>query len=287
MHATLVRRWPIPTGLARFRRKPRRNPRTLLIAFAAITLFAGPVFATPQSQQPEATRTAFGNVTADWTWEPAIIPAPQSDIEPPVAVSTQVPAFPSADVARAGYQGHVIVEATIGIAGQVLEPRIVRSPSPDVFNAPVLAAVRQWTFRPATLEGVPTAVTGIFTFHFAIAASDPGAADQEQEAGLSGRRANAVQMGTSGLVAPRQTSTELPEYTEAAREAGIEGDVYVSAVVTTEGNVVEPELVRGMPDDELNRRALEAVTRWRFEPGYQDDQPVDVLALFTVTFRIH
>ena len=93
-------------------------------------------------------------------------------------------------------------------------------------------------------------------------------------------------MGDGRLVAPRQLTTELPRYTEAARAAGIEGDVDIEAVVTREGRIAEPLLVRGLPDDELNRRALEAIAQWTFEPGIRDNRPVDVVALFTVSFRI-
>lgn len=77
----------------------------------------------------------------------------------------------------------------------------------------------------------------------------------------------------------------LPEYPDGAAEAGIRGDVYVEAVVTRTGSVVEPVLIRGLPNDELNRRALEAIRGWEFDPGRVDGEPVDVLALFTVSFR--
>ena len=108
--------------------------------------------------------------------------------------------------------------------------------------------------------------------------------EPEEESAL---RRVAEQIGTNGLVAPVLISTVLPEYTPEATAAGILGDVYIDAVVTVEGNVVEPKLIRGLPDDELNRRALEAITKWTFEPGTKDDEPVPVIALFTVTFRIH
>lgn len=134
---------------------------------------------------------------------------------------------------------------------------------------------------------VPAAVVSLLAAM--PAASLPHARAQQERSPQpqeqSERRADAVQMGAPGLVPPRMLTRELPEYTEAAREAGIEGDVYIEAVVTTEGTVVEPILIRGLPDDELNQRALAAVSEWTFEPGVQDDEPVDVLALFTVTFR--
>lgn len=110
----------------------------------------------------------------------------------------------------------------------------------------------------------------------------------EAPPGASGSaRAGAVGMGEGGLIAPVLVDQYLPEYTPDATRAGIQGDVYIEAVVTVEGTVVEPKLIRGLPDEELNQRAMDAILRWRFRPGVKDGQAVPVIALFTVTFRIH
>lgn len=105
--------------------------------------------------------------------------------------------------------------------------------------------------------------------------------------GPAGARAGAVAMGSGGLIAPVQLSTVLPEYTPTATRNGIQGDVYIEAVVLTDGSVAEPKLIRGLPDDDLNQRALDAIMKWTFKPGMKDGEPVPVIALFTVTFRIH
>ena len=105
--------------------------------------------------------------------------------------------------------------------------------------------------------------------------------------GPGGARSGAVTMGSGGLIAPILVERILPEYTPSATRAGIQGDVYIEAVVTEDGLVVEPKLIRGLPDEELNQRALDAIVRWTFKPGIKDGRPVPVIALFTVTFRIH
>lgn len=105
--------------------------------------------------------------------------------------------------------------------------------------------------------------------------------------GPAGARAGAETMGSGGLIAPVQILTVLPEYTPSATRNGIQGDVYIEAVVTVEGTVTEPKLIRGLPDEDLNQRALEAILQWTFKPGEKDGKPVAVIALFTVTFRIH
>jgi protein TonB len=105
--------------------------------------------------------------------------------------------------------------------------------------------------------------------------------------GPAGARAGAETMGSGGLIAPVQILTVLPEYTPSATRNGIQGDVYIEAVVTVDGTVTEPKLIRGLPDEDLNQRALEAILQWTFKPGEKDGKPVAVIALFTVTFRIH
>jgi len=105
--------------------------------------------------------------------------------------------------------------------------------------------------------------------------------------GPPGARAGALSVGTGGLIPPVILERILPEYTATATRGGIQGDVYIEAVITVDGQVIEPRLLHGLADDELNERALAAVQRWRFKPGLKDGRPVPVIATFEVNFRIH
>lgn len=272
---------------------PARSPRRerafvtsvlllLLVAAAAVM----PVSHADAQQERSPAPMLVGSVGGDWSWEPRSMPTSPA-ITPPRQLRGTYPAYPSADATRQGYQGTVVLEGTIDAMGRVGDLRIVRSPA-EIFNQPSLDAVADWAFEPATRDGLPVAVTGVFTMRFSISGGTTAPAPQQpqREGEPNGLRATALPMGGPGLVAPRLLTTELPEYTDAARAAGIEGDVYIEAVVTREGRIAEPQLIRGLPDDELNRRALAAIRQWTFEPGRRDNQPVDVLALFTVTFRV-
>lgn len=260
--------------------------RTLLhLLLTAATM--APAFGAGAQQESSTNPTLVASVSGEWSWEPRSMPTSPA-ITPPRQLRTTYPAYPSVEATRQGYQGTVVLEGTIDALGQVGELRVVRSPA-EIFNQLSLDAVADWAFEPAVREGLPVAVTAVFTIRFSIreaGAATPAPQLPRRQAEQTGRRATALRMGDASLVAPRQLTTELPEYTEAARAAGIEGDVYVEAVVTREGRIADPLLIRGLPDDELNRRALEAITQWTFEPGTRDNQPVDVLALFTVTFRV-
>ena len=100
-------------------------------------------------------------------------------------------------------------------------------------------------------------------------------------------RNGAVGMGSGGLASPVIIRKIVPEYSPEATRRGIQGTVYIEAVITEDGRVVEPQLIRGLPDDELNARALEAILEWTFRPGVKDGEPVAVVATFTMDFTIH
>jgi protein TonB len=105
--------------------------------------------------------------------------------------------------------------------------------------------------------------------------------------GAGGLRGQAFRAGDGGILSPQVMRQVDPEYTPEATRKGIQGEVWIEAVVDVDGSVVEPRLLRGLPDDELNARAMEAIQRWVFRPGMKDGVPVPVIAVFTVTYRLH
>ena len=62
--------------------------------------------------------------------------------------------------------GVVIIEATIGPNGAVQEAKVLRSI--PLLDAAALDAVRQWTFTPTTLNGVPVPVIMTVTVNFTL-----------------------------------------------------------------------------------------------------------------------
>lgn len=123
--------------------------------------------------------------------------------------------------------------------------------------------------------------------------ADFGEADEDFAFGMPngvpgvGLRGIAVRAGSGGVMSPEIIRQVDPEYTPEATRRGIQGEVWIEAIVDVDGRVVEPRLLRGLPDEELNRRAMEAIQAWVFRPGMKDGQPVPVIAVFTVTYRLH
>jgi TonB family protein len=87
----------------------------------------------------------------------------------------------------------------------------------------------------------------------------------------------------NGVSAPQPIYKPEPEYSEVARKAKLQGKVLLSIVVDVDGKSKDILVVRplGMGLDE---KAIEAVAKWRFRPGYKDGQRVQVKANIEVNF---
>lgn len=75
------------------------------------------------------------------------------------------------------------------------------------------------------------------------------------------------------------------KYPEMARQAGIEGRVIIQFVVTSEGKIENPEVVRGIGGG-CDEAALEALKYAEFKPGYQRGRPVNVKYSLPITFSL-
>lgn len=75
------------------------------------------------------------------------------------------------------------------------------------------------------------------------------------------------------------------EYPEQARRAGIEGRVYVQFIVNEEGEVENPQVIRGIGGG-CDEEALRAVRQAEFRPGMQRGRPVRVQYSLPIVFRL-
>ena len=75
------------------------------------------------------------------------------------------------------------------------------------------------------------------------------------------------------------------KYPHIAKKAGIEGRVFIQFVVDTNGNVVDPVVVRGIGGG-CDEEAVRAVSQAKFKPGKQRGQTVKVKMSVPVTFKL-
>ncbi len=75
-----------------------------------------------------------------------------------------------------------------------------------------------------------------------------------------------------------------PEYPALAKMARIQGTVRLEAVISRDGRVEDLKVLSGHPL--LVKAAVEAVSRWRYQPTLLNGEPVEVLTTIDVNFRL-
>ena len=86
-----------------------------------------------------------------------------------------------------------------------------------------------------------------------------------------------------GVTAPVPVHRVQPTYPTPARNAHLEGQVTLEAVILRDGGVGEIRVVRGLGMG-CTQAAIEALKQWRFNPGRRNGRPVDVYFELTVDF---
>ncbi|MCK6541545.1 energy transducer TonB [bacterium] len=84
--------------------------------------------------------------------------------------------------------------------------------------------------------------------------------------------------------APILLAKVIPEYPEIARQAGIEGKVFLKALVNEEGVVVKVVYIQG--DDMFKEAAVNALSQARFKPAINGNRPVKVWISYPFIFRL-
>jgi TonB family protein len=90
-----------------------------------------------------------------------------------------------------------------------------------------------------------------------------------------------------GIISPEVIKDRKALYTDAARNAGIQGMVELEAVVLTDGTVGEVRVVRSLDKTfGLDEAAVAAMKQWLFKPGKKDGVAVPVLVAVEMTFTL-
>lgn len=92
--------------------------------------------------------------------------------------------------------------------------------------------------------------------------------------------------GKNGVSTPRVLHKTDPEYTREARDAKIQGTVVVRTEIHPDGRAHNTHVERPL-DPGLDRKAMDAISQWEFEPGKKDGKPVAVAATIEVNFRLY
>ena len=89
-----------------------------------------------------------------------------------------------------------------------------------------------------------------------------------------------------GNIQPPQLIRRIePLYPAIAKQARIQGEVRIDAIIDVSGRVVEMKVLSGHPL--LAQAALNAVAQWVYQPTFLNEQPIRVVLEVTVNFTLH
>src|SRR5579871_6035500 len=71
-----------------------------------------------------------------------------------------------------------------------------------------------------------------------------------------------------GVTAPTLLYKVEPEYSEEARKAKFQGTVVLYVEVDPSGHAINPKVIRSLGLG-LDEKAIEAIKKWKFKPGYK------------------
>lgn len=157
----------------------------------------------------------------------------------------------------AGLQGSVVLYLEVGPTGEVGKVQLIQGLGLGL-DEKAMEAVKQWRFKPGTIDGRPVRVAQSVETSFLLS---PAASWQI--------RRSAYRINRSGVDQVRRLSQPaLNQYVSPASEAcaSDSGVVIVNLQVTKKGYPDQVRLVEAHGKS-LGDAALKAISSWRFQPG--------------------
>lgn len=82
------------------------------------------------------------------------------------------------------------------------------------------------------------------------------------------------------------TRYEVPQYPRLAEQAGLEGTVWIKALIGSGGSVLNAIIYKSSGTPALDEAALQAAYRCKFNPAYLDGWPVCMWVTWKVEFKL-
>lgn len=173
------------------------------------------------------------------------------------------------------------------------------------FEYAAMDAVHQWRYAPATESGRPANVKVFITFFWR---QNEISTSVEPDLPLpDGPKRNMQELYSKGelfavdkqhVKPPKAVYAPDPEYSMAARAAKRQGTVLLGVILGRDGAPEDIWLIRKLVYSNgeqtlkpvglgLERKAIEAVSHWKFEPAMKDGEPVPVFVNIEVKFHIY
>jgi TonB family protein len=226
---------------------------------------------------------------------PATVPQPDADgvyrlgpgITAPTLIAAEPAVYPDGavetDLPHVG--AYAVVVGADGLPTSV--KCIFRNES--VYDAGAIAAIQKSKFTPGLLGDKPVPVlvhVRVPFFHLkpALPVILQRYALRAEGRDQAPGRGSGLGMIAIGVTRPKLIHSEEAEFSDEARRNRVEGTVLVSFTVSEQGLPTDLRVVKSIGYG-LDEKALQAVSRYRFEPAMKDGKPVPVPISVEVSFR--
>jgi TonB family protein len=189
-------------------------------------------------------------------------------ITPPKVIKSVDPKY-SDEAHRARLEGNVVLLVVVDTRGKPTDIKVEKSLGGGL-DEQAIKAVRKWRFSPGTKNGVPVDAT--IHLNMAFHLEEPLPTDLYKVGG--------------DVSAPKVISQPDPFYSEAARQAKLQGVVVLKIVVDSNGKTKNIKVLRSLGGG-LDEEAIEAVKRWKFVPAKKNGVPVVVMVTVEVAFHLY
>ena len=206
------------------------------------------------------------------------LPYELSDVDQPPSVIIKVdPIYPMlAKPERIA--GEVTLRFIVTKTGEVKAPSVLKSSPQGVFDKSALEAIRKWRFKPATKAGEAVDVVVIEQLKFSAGINGPSQA---------GKSAHGPPFELPDVDQPPRVIKRVdPAYPAEARKKGLEGVVTLKFIVTKEGKVIAPSILKSSPEGVFDEGTLTAIRKWRFKPAVKGGEPVDVIVIAPLHYSL-
>jgi protein TonB len=239
---------------------PQLPPPTIEVSIVAAPVPPGAA-ATAAQKGPEAPEAAPVREPVEAEPDPATELASIEHSEPPAAESEPTRSEPRPEP--------VLVSEAAPAPEKAPPPPPARKPEPPE-PAPQEPAASDASPAPAPIAGAqPAQLAALPDAESVDSAAPPGAGMTRPPRYEAGGEAN-----------------PWPRYPAAARRRGIEGEVLVRVAVGLDGRAERVEVLRSSGSALLDKSAVEALERWRFEPARAAGRPVAATVEIPVIFRL-
>ena len=189
-----------------------------------------------------------------------------------------------------GVQGIVTLKVHIKKDGTVSAVNVLSGP--QILAQSAIDAVRQWRYAPGPRLPAVTTVTVNYTLADRKqqkpkdAAGDPPIGSGASAMAPQGA-AGAVYRVGKDVTAPVKVYGPDPPYTQEGRQAHLNGQVIMAAVIDAKGNVDSVQEISKPLGKGLDESAMKTLRTWKFKPATREGQPVPVKVKIEITFRYY